>query len=114
MKNDENKKIENVINLYMLANNLKYTKTDKKQILADQAYGSMILATAINSEYNIVNKNNLGTALETILFKTIIEHFNYKTKINVNEFPSNFLKDEIIKFFDSANQALAYFHLIVQ
>lgn len=71
----EDKKIENLINFYMLANRLKYAITDKEQSLADQVYGSMVLATAINSEYNVVNEYNLGTALRMILFGTMAEIF---------------------------------------
>jgi len=75
MVENEKKKIENAIDFYMLANRLKYATTDKKQSLADQVYGSMVLATAINSEYNVVNEHNLGTALRMILFGTMAEVF---------------------------------------
>lgn len=75
MVDNENKNIENAIEFYMLANRLKYATTDKKQSLADQVYGSMILATAINSEYNIVDEYNLGTAIRMILFGTMAEVF---------------------------------------
>ena len=46
----------------MLANRLKYATTDKKQSLADQVYGSMILATAINSAYKKVEKISFANA----------------------------------------------------
>ena len=75
MIDNEKKKIENAINFYMLANRLKYATTDKKQSLADQVYGSMVLATAINSEYNIVDEHKLVTALIMILFGTMAEVF---------------------------------------
>jgi len=71
----EEKDIQNAINFYMLANRLKYETPDKKQSLADQVYGSMVLATAINSEYNVVDEHNLGTALRIILFGTMAEIF---------------------------------------
>ena len=41
MINNENEKIKNIINFYMLANKLKYANTDKKQSVADQIYGSI-------------------------------------------------------------------------
>lgn len=69
----ENKKIENAINFYMLANKLKYATTDKKQSIADQVYGSMVLATAINSEYNKVE--NLGVTIRMILLGAINDYY---------------------------------------
>lgn len=74
MVDNEKKKIENAIEFYMLANRLKYATTDKKQSLADQVYGSMILATAINSEYNEVE--NLGTTLRMILLANINDYYH--------------------------------------
>lgn len=74
--NNEKKKIENAIEFYMLANRLKYATTDKKQSLADQVYGSMVLATAINSEYKIVDEKNLGIVLRIILLGTMRENFS--------------------------------------
>lgn len=65
MIDNEKIRIENAINFYMLVNRLKYTTTDKKQSLADQVYGAMVLATAVNSEYNEVE--NLGITLRMIL-----------------------------------------------
>lgn len=64
-------KVNNAINFYMLANKLKYIPTGigYNQSVADRVYGSMILATTINSEYNKVT--NLGATLRTILFCAI-------------------------------------------
>ena len=61
MTNNETIKFKNAIEFYMLANNLKYATRDNKQSLADQIYGTMILAVAMNSEnrkYWRNNKNN--------------------------------------------------------
>lgn len=84
----ENKKIENAISFYMLANKLKYVTADGKQSLADQVYGSMVLATAINSEYNIVDEKNLGIVLRMILLGIMRENFSDEMKdclCNLNE-----------------------------
>lgn len=71
---NETMKLRNAINFYMLANNLKYITNDGYQSVADQIYESMILATAINSEYNKVE--NLGTTLRMILLGAISEYYN--------------------------------------
>ena len=69
MSNDnnlENEKLQNVMSFYMLVNNLKYEqKDDLHQSIADYIYGTMILATAINSEYGVTN--DLGKVLRMIL-----------------------------------------------
>jgi len=70
MENDK-KKLENAIKFYMLANNLKYITEDGYQSIADQVYGAMILATAINSEY--VKVDNLGVSIRMILLAKINE-----------------------------------------
>ncbi len=68
MKN-EKMKLEHAMNFYMLVNDLKYIMEDGYQSIADQIYGSMILATAINSEYGKVD--NLGVTIRMILLQTI-------------------------------------------
>lgn len=60
-----NNKIKNAIDFYMLINNLKSVTKDNNQSIADEIYGSMVLATAINSEYKKVN--NLGLTIRIIL-----------------------------------------------
>lgn len=71
MVDNEKKKIENAINFYMLANNLKYI-TDVNESIADRIYGAMILATAINSEYNLTD--DLSKVIRTILLSKM---YNY-------------------------------------
>ncbi len=65
--------MNSALEFYMLVNQLKYILIDKRhnQSIADQIYGSMILATAINSEYNKVD--NLGLTLRTILFSKLYD-----------------------------------------
>ncbi len=71
---NEKIKLENAMNFYMLANNLKYITEDGYQSIADQVYGAMILATAINSEYGKVD--NLGVTIRMILLATINEFYH--------------------------------------
>lgn len=100
MVDNENKKIENAIEFYMLANKLKYSTYDSKQSLADQIYGSMILATAINSEYNKVEK--LGVVLRMILLGTMSWYYHDEMKSclrNLNE--GVYFALEIAEYFDS-------------
>lgn len=73
MADNEKNKLKNAIGFYMIVNNLKYATRDNKQSLADQVYGAMILATAINSEYNKVE--SLGTTLRMILLGTMDEYY---------------------------------------
>lgn len=72
MKDKETEKIKTVLSFYMLANNLKYLIVDERESVANQVYGSMILATAINSEYKRVD--NLGETIRIILLKTINDY----------------------------------------
>ena len=67
MKNKKEKEIKNVINFYLLANNSKYNYDEYEQSEANKTYGRMILAAAINSEYN--ETNNLGKTLTILLLK---------------------------------------------
>ena len=78
MCDNENIKFQNAIQFYMLANNLKYVTSDDKQSLADQIYGAMILAVAINSEYH--KTENIGKTIKTILLKTLDFYYPDETK----------------------------------
>ena len=75
---NEKNKLKNVIEFYMLANNLKYATKDNKQSLADQIYGTMILAVAMNSEYH--KTENIGETIKTILFGTLNFYYPNETK----------------------------------
>lgn len=70
----EDIKIKKTLDFYMLINNLKYTKINKNQTITEQLYGTMVLANAINSEYNIVNDKDMGTVLKKILLDTIYDY----------------------------------------
>lgn len=64
----ENQKFKNALDFYMLANNLKYQPSyHQNQSIADSIYGTMVLAIAFNSEYEVTD--NLGPVLRTILLK---------------------------------------------
>lgn len=71
---NEKIKIENAIEFYMQANNLKYITEDGYQSVADQVYGAMILATAINSEYSKID--NIGVTIRTILLAAINDFYH--------------------------------------
>ena len=68
----ENERIKNAIDFYMLANELKYVTEDNNESLADSVYGSMILATAINSEYNLTD--DLSKVIKIILLSKIYDY----------------------------------------
>jgi len=72
----EKQKLENAIQFYMLANNLKYKTKDHIQSLADQVYGSIILAIAMNSEYNLVEEHELAPVIRMISLGTINENYH--------------------------------------
>ena len=72
----EKQKLENAIQFYMLANNLKYKTKDHIQSLADQVYGAIILAIAMNSEYNLVEEHELAPVIRMILLGTINENYH--------------------------------------
>lgn len=72
MDDNENKKIEKAINFYMLANDLKYI-VDINESMADHIYGAMILATAINSEYSLID--DLPKVIRTILLSKIYDYY---------------------------------------
>lgn len=86
----------------MFANKLKYSAYDSKQSLADQIYGSMILATAINSEYNIVDENMLGNVLRMILLGTMRGYSSDEMKNCLVDLNDGLLyMTETCEFFDS-------------
>ena len=78
MTNNETIKFKNAIEFYMLANNLKYATRDNKQSLADQIYGTMILAVAMNSEYQ--KTENIGEIIKTILLETLDFYYPNEVK----------------------------------
>lgn len=61
-------KIEKVVRDYRIANELKYI-VDDNQTVASHLYGSMILATALNSELEL--GLNLGEMIKTMVFDKI-------------------------------------------
>ena len=71
----ENTNIKNIIDLYILLNNLKYIKVNSNETITEQLYGAMVLANAINSEYNIVDDKDLGNVLKKILMDRIYENY---------------------------------------
>lgn len=99
MDNNEKEKIQNAISFYMLVNNFKYATIDGYQSIADQIYGSMILATAINSEYN--QTDNLGETIRIILLGTIDEYCHSEL-INIlkNMNKGNRYMDELYRYYD--------------
>ncbi len=78
MSTSTQEEIKNVIEFYMLANHLKYATRDNKQSLADQIYGAMILAVAMNSEYH--KTENTGRTIKTILIETLDFYYPNETK----------------------------------
>lgn len=71
-------KYKNIIDFYMMINNLKDIKFYDKETVANHIYGAMMLAVGINSEYKI--SNNLGIVIEEILLKSLIK--NNLDKVN--------------------------------
>lgn len=77
MNDIENKNIKNIIDFYMLVNSLKNIKINGNKTVTEQIYGAMVLANAINSEYNIVSDEELGTVLKKILIDTIYDYNSF-------------------------------------
>lgn len=76
----EAQKLKNAMDFYLLANNLKYQiRNNHRQSIADQIYGTMILAIAFYSEYGIIN--DLGTVLRIILLKEM--QLNNKNQFDI-------------------------------
>lgn len=72
MEVNENK-IKNAIDFYVFANKLKYINIyNTNQTQADHIYGSMILATALNSEFNFTD--NLGKVIRLLVFEELIDN----------------------------------------
>lgn len=102
MHDIEKIKIEKAIGFYMLANKLKYVMIDKKRSIADKVYGAMVLANAINSEYNIVDENDLGVVLRIILLSTMSEYFHDEMSDCLTELNNGlFYTTEICEYFSS-------------
>lgn len=112
MDNNESKKLENAISFYMLANNLKYKTIDGYQSLADQIFGSMVLANAINSEYSKVD--NLGEVIRIILLGTMDEHCHeeltstLKNMSKCNQYTNDLLKYYDVKDLDNKSGRFAF------
>lgn len=85
MKNDTKK----ILEFYMLANKLKYIKYNNKKDLsvANKIYNSIILAYAINSEYN--KTDNIGEFIMKIIIDSIIKYNNSNNEILLNNNTSN-------------------------
>lgn len=100
-------KVENVINLYMLANNLKYINYDSNQSYADHLYGSMILLVAMNSEFDLTG--DLGKVLRMIALSGIIDtNYNDKKKLEKLLKNSKYLKElEECEYQNSSDSLLA-------
>ena len=63
---------KNIIDFYMISNNLKEIKSPDGDSTANHIYNAIILAIAINSEYD--NSNKLGVIIEDILLKSLIKY----------------------------------------
>lgn len=91
-------KIKKALDFYMLVNKAKYTLKNQNQSLADQIYGSMILATAINSEYN--KTDNIGETIKIILLGMINEFYGDELdSVLDNMTKGRQLKKELPKFY---------------
>ena len=69
--NYDNNSIKKTIEFYMTANNLKYI-IDENESVADHIYGALILATAINSEYNVTD--DLSKVIRSILLSKMYDY----------------------------------------
>lgn len=93
--------IRNALDFYLLANNLKYTLESQKQSLANQVYGSIVLAVAINSEYN--RTDNIGKTIRTILLGIMNEFHTKELDSILNKLSNGHkLKEEIQDFYSSS------------
>ena len=63
---------KNILDFYMLVNNLKDIKFHDKETIANHIYGEMVLAVSIDSEYEL--SYNLGKIIEEILLKSLITY----------------------------------------
>ncbi len=91
-------KIKKALDFYMLVNKTKYTLESQNQSLANQIYGAMILAVAINSEYNITD--NIGETIRIILFGMLNEFYEKELDSILNNLSKGKqFKAELAKFY---------------
>ena len=95
-------KIKHAMDFYMLANNLKFATNDGVQSIADEVYGSITLAAAINSEYNRVE--NLGETMRIILLSAIEKFYPKELQTILGKLTKGekYLK-ELSKYHDPTN-----------
>jgi hypothetical protein len=70
--NVKNNSINSALDFYMIANNLKNITDKNNESIADHIYGAIILATALNSEYNLTN--DLAKVIRVILFSRMYDY----------------------------------------
>lgn len=117
-------KQKNIIDFYMLVNQLKYIKEDQYQSIAEHIYGAMTLATVINSEYH--QREDIGKAHRMILLDSIdrISHHelemilkrmlkgkNYQQELK-SFYKSNLTRSDIVRLAFSCSmieKQLSYF-----
>lgn len=96
-------KIKNAIDFYVFANKLKYTNIyNINQSQADHIYGSMILATALNSEFNLTD--NLGKIIRMLIFKELLDNPCLLSYLNNLSKKEKYLK-ELDEFKSKTNEA---------
>ena len=64
--------INKILDFYMLANNLKFITYKKDRTVANKIYNYIILAYAINSEYDVTD--NIGETIKKIIIDSIKEY----------------------------------------
>ena len=87
--------IENVLNFYVKANQLKYQMVDENHSKADNLYGSIILALAFNSEFNVtenISKVIRMLFLNELIFKNGLYFFKDTLK------KGNIYQKEVLEF----------------
>lgn len=70
--NTKSNSIKKAIDFYMIANNLKYITDENNESVADHIYGAIILATSLNSEYDLTN--DLEKVIRSILFSRMYDY----------------------------------------
>ena len=107
----DNKKLKKAMDFYLLANNLKYQIShNHRQSIADQVYGTMILATAFYSEYGTID--NLGKVLNIILLKEmrLSNKSQFDTCLSKLDKGNDYLKElETIREFWKYNNEIGSF-----
>ena len=93
------KDTKSIIEFYMLANKLKYlTKHNEDLSVANKLYNNIILAYAINSEFNITD--NIGNLIRDILIHTISKYNSSNNKILLKNIKSENLLIEKISILE--------------